>query len=110
ELASLIAPPEQSRVVSGVVVGEVSTGGTLFANALSMAACRAALLEVLTEEAFEHTAALGERMAAGLRHAIARAGLAWSVVQVGGHAYYFFQPTPPPDAAGPPGGHNTDPP
>ena len=74
-----------------MVVGEVSTGGTLFANALSMAAGRAALLEVLTEEAFEHTAALGERMAAGLREAIARAGLGWSVVQVGGHAYYFMQ-------------------
>lgn len=99
EIASLIAPPEQSRVVSGVVVGEVSTGGTLFANALSMAAGRAALLEVLTEEAFEHTAALGERMAAGLREAIARAGLEWSVAQVGGHAYYFFQPTPASDAA-----------
>ena len=83
-----------------MAVGEVSTGGTLFANALSMAAGRAALLEVLTEEAFEHTAALGERMAAGLREAIARAGLGWSVVQVGGHAYYFFQPTPPSDAAG----------
>jgi glutamate-1-semialdehyde 2,1-aminomutase len=100
EIASLIAPPEQSRVVSGVVVGEVSTGGTLFANALAMAAGRAALLEVLTEEAFEHTAALGGRMAAGLREAIARAGLGWSVAQVGGHAYYFFQPTPPSDAAG----------
>lgn len=100
EIASLIAPPEQPRVVSGVALGEVSTGGTLFANALSMAAGRAALLEVLTEEAFEHTAALGERMAAGLREAVARAGLDWSVVQVGGHAYYFFQSTPPSDAAG----------
>ncbi len=99
EIASLIAPPEESRLASGVVVGEVATGGTLFANALSMAAGRAALLEVLTEQAFEHTAALGERMAAGLRESIARAGLGWSVVQVGGHAYYFFQPTPPSDAA-----------
>jgi glutamate-1-semialdehyde 2,1-aminomutase len=99
EIATLIAPPEESRVVSGVVVGEVSTGGTLFANALSMAAGRAALLEVLTEEAFAHTAALGERMAGGLREAIARAGLGWSVVQVGGHAYYFFAPTPPGDGA-----------
>ena len=53
DIASLIAPPEHSRVVQGVVVGEVSTGGTLFANALSMAAGRAALLEVLTEDAFE---------------------------------------------------------
>ena len=100
EIAALIAPPEQSRVVSGVVVGEVSTGGTLFANALSMAAGRAALLEVLTEDAFEHTAALGERMAVGLREAIARAGVGWSVTQVGGHAYYFFEPTRPSDAAG----------
>ena len=55
------------------MVDEVATGGTLFANALSMAAGRAALLEVLTEEAFERTAALGERMAAGLRAAIERA-------------------------------------
>jgi glutamate-1-semialdehyde 2,1-aminomutase len=99
-IAALIAPPEQSRVVSGVVVGEVSTGGTLFATALSMAAGRAALREVLTEAAFAHTAALGERMAAGLRGAIGRAGLGWSVVQAGGHAYYFFAPTPPSDAAG----------
>jgi glutamate-1-semialdehyde 2,1-aminomutase len=100
EIASLIAPAEESRVVSGVTVGEVSTGGTLFANALSMAAGRAALLEVLTEDAFERTAALGERMATGLRQAIDGAGVPWSVTQVGGHAYYYFEPTPPRDAAG----------
>lgn len=100
EIASLIAPPDEHRVVAGVAVGEVSTGGTLFANALSMAAGRAALLEVLTEEAFEHTATLGQRMALGLRDAIARAGLGWSVTQIGGHAYYFFHPIPPSDAAG----------
>ncbi len=58
------------------MVDEVSTGGTLFGNALSMAAGRAALIEVLTPEAFERTAALGERMAAGLRAAIERAGAA----------------------------------
>ena len=54
----------------GVVVDEVSTGGTLFANALSMAAGRAALLDILTEEAFERDHALGEQMATGLRTAI----------------------------------------
>jgi glutamate-1-semialdehyde 2,1-aminomutase len=99
EVASLIAPPEEARVIMGVAVGEVSTGGTLFANALSMAAGRAALLEILTEEAFERTAALGERMAAGLRAAIERAGLGWSVAQFGAHAFYFFEPSPPTDAA-----------
>ena len=81
EIAALIAPPEEARVVSGAFVDEVATGGTLFGNALSMAAGRAALVEVLTEEAFGHPAALGERMAAGLRAAIERAGLSWSVVQ-----------------------------
>ncbi len=99
EIASLIAPPEESRVVSGVVVDEVSTGGTLFANALSMAAGRAALLEVLTEEAFERTASLGKRMAVGLRTAIGSVGLRWSVAQYGAHASYFFVPEPPTDGA-----------
>ena len=70
------------------------------ANALSMAAGRAALLEVLTEEAFEHTAALGERMAAGLRAAIERSALRWSVVHYGSHASYFFVAEPPADGAG----------
>jgi glutamate-1-semialdehyde 2,1-aminomutase len=90
EIASLIAPPEESRTVSGAFVDEVATGGTLFANALSMAAGRAALLEVLTEEAFERTASLGARMAAGLRTAIEGTELRWSVTQYGAHASYFF--------------------
>jgi glutamate-1-semialdehyde aminotransferase len=100
ELASSIAPPEVPRVVSGAFVEEVPTGGTLFANALSMAAGRAALLDVLTEEAFARTASLGERMGAGLREAIADAELPWSVAQYGGHASYFFTPDAPPDGAG----------
>lgn len=95
EIAALIAQPEEARHASGVVVDEVSTGGTLFGNALSMAAGRAALLEVLTEEAFTRTAELGERMGNGLRDAIANAGLPWSVVQYGSHACYFFVPEPP---------------
>ena len=100
EIAALIAPPEEARVVSGAVVDEVATGGTLFGNALSMAAGRAALLEVLTPDAFERTAALGERMGAALRAAIERAALPWSVVQHGAHAFYFFVPEPPIDGAG----------
>jgi glutamate-1-semialdehyde 2,1-aminomutase len=100
EIASLIAPPDEAYRVSGAVTDEVATGGSLFANALSKAAGRAALLDVLTEEAFERTASLGERMAGGLRSAIATAGLRWSVVQEGAHASYFFVPKPPPDGAG----------
>jgi glutamate-1-semialdehyde 2,1-aminomutase len=100
EVAAAIAPPEEARMVSGAFVDEVATGGTLFANALSMAAGRAALLDVLTERAFVKTASLGERMAAGLERAIANAGLRWSVAQYGSHATYFFTPDPPIDGAG----------
>ncbi len=99
QLSSLIAPPEESHVISGAVVAEVATGGTLFANALSMAAGRAALTEVLTADAFERTGELGRRMAAGLRGSIAEAGLPWSVVQEGGHACYFFEPEVPRNGA-----------
>jgi glutamate-1-semialdehyde 2,1-aminomutase len=99
ELASLIAQPEESHVVSGEVVPEVATGGTLFANALSLAAGRAALTEVLTPAAFERTADLGARMAEGLRASIAAASLPWSVVQLGAHACYFFVPTAPRNGA-----------
>ncbi len=99
EVAATIAPPENARVASGAFVEEVPTGGTLFANALSMAAGRAALLEVLTEEAFAHAGRLGERMAAGMRAAIDEAGVPWSVVQHGSHLAYFFVPEPPADGA-----------
>jgi len=100
DVAGAIAPPEEARVVSGAFVNEVPTGGTLFANALSMAAGRAALVDLLTERAFARTATLGERMATGLRSAIGDAGLRWSVVQHGAHASYFFMPDAPVDGAG----------
>ena len=58
---------------------ELASGGTLFGNALSMAAARAALLEVLTDEAYERTAALGARLADGMERIIAEAGPAGGV-------------------------------
>jgi glutamate-1-semialdehyde 2,1-aminomutase len=99
EVAGAIAPPEEARLVSGAFVDEVPTGGTLFANALSMAAGRAALVDVLTEPAFARAAELGEHMAGGLRGAIDAANLQWSVVQHGAHASYFFTPEAPVDGA-----------
>jgi glutamate-1-semialdehyde 2,1-aminomutase len=99
EVAEQLAAPGESYVVSGAVTGELATGGTLFANALSMAAGRAALTEVLTVEAFERTAVLGARLADGVRAAIAAHGLPWSVTHEGSHAYYTFSPDPPHDNA-----------
>jgi glutamate-1-semialdehyde 2,1-aminomutase len=99
EIAAHIAPPDDHHVISGVPIDQVSTGGTLFANAVSMAAGRAALLEILTEDAFARSAELGDRLAGGLRTAIAAAGVRWSVVQSGAHAAYFFTDTPPRNGA-----------
>ncbi len=59
--------------------GELATGGTLFGNGLSMAAARAALTEVLTEETYERTARLGARLADGIEGLAVEAGLPWVV-------------------------------
>jgi len=100
DVAEVLRPPPGGAAVSGIAYDEVATGGTLFANPLSMAAARAALTEVLTPEAFIAAARLGEKLAAGLRAHIDRASLPWSVNAHGSHACYFFSPQPPRDARG----------
>ena len=70
-------------------------GGTLAGNALSLAAVRATLGEVLTEEAFARMLSLGERLADGIAGAILAAGLPWHVTRLGARAEYRFTPQPP---------------
>ncbi|MDX6396762.1 MAG: glutamate-semialdehyde -aminomutase [Gaiellaceae bacterium] len=70
-------------------------GGTLAGNALSLAAVRATLEQVLTEAAFGRMTELGERLAAGIDGAIAAAGLPWHVTRLGCRAEYRFTPHPP---------------
>jgi len=72
----------------------VATGGTLFANPLAMAAARATMLEVLTDDAYAHTQRLGERLAQGMRDAVAAAGLPWFIHHLGPRAGYVFAPEP----------------
>jgi glutamate-1-semialdehyde 2,1-aminomutase len=74
-------------------------GGTLAGNALSLAAARATLAEVLTDEVWERTERLASRFAAGAREAIGRHGAPWHVVQLGCRAEYRFSPQPPRDGA-----------
>ena len=100
DVAAVLRPPAGGAAVSGIAYDEVATGGTLFANALSMAAARAALTQVLTPQAVSAAARLGEVLATGLRARIHRAGLPWSVSAHGAHACYFFSPQPPRDARG----------
>ena len=70
-------------------------GGTLAGNALSLAAARATLAEVLTEEAFARMIALGERFAAGVDEVIAAHGLDWQATRLGCRVEYMFSRTAP---------------
>jgi len=70
-------------------------GGTLSGNALSLAAVRATLESVLTDEAFDSMIALGERFEAGVAGAIAAARLPWSVTRLGCRVEYHFTQEPP---------------
>jgi len=70
-------------------------GGTLAGNALALAAMRATLEHVLTDKAFEHTIALGERFAEGVDGIIKEKDLPWHVTSLGCRAEYWFCPRPP---------------
>ncbi|GAA4582591.1 aspartate aminotransferase family protein [Planotetraspora phitsanulokensis] len=63
-------------------------GGTLAGNALSIAAARATLEEVLTEDAFAYMTTLAARFTDGVAKAIE--GLPWSVTQLGARTEYRF--------------------
>ncbi|MGD9742432.1 MAG: transaminase [Dongiaceae bacterium] len=94
----LIAPP----VVPGAPmesVGGVATGGTLYGNALAMAACRATLEAVLTPENFARTARLGARLADGIDAAFRAAGFPWSAQRLMGRSGFTFAERPPRNAA-----------
>jgi glutamate-1-semialdehyde 2,1-aminomutase len=66
-------------------------GGTLAGNALSLAAARATLEHVLTDEAFGRTIPLAERFTADVERAIDDAALPWHVTQLGCRAEYRFR-------------------
>jgi glutamate-1-semialdehyde 2,1-aminomutase len=70
-------------------------GGTLAGNALSLAAARATLGEVLTAEAFERMSGLRERFVAGVEAALERHAVPWSIVSLGARAEYRFSAEPP---------------
>ncbi|MFI1532845.1 transaminase [Streptomyces anandii] len=70
-------------------------GGTLAGNALSVAATRATLEHVLTDDAFARMAKLCERFEAGVRAGIEAHGLPWSVARLGARTEYrFTDPAP----------------
>ncbi len=79
--------------VSDSDVGGV--GGTLAGYALSLAATRATLGEVLTDAAFARMIPLAERWEAGVNEVLQRRAVPWHVTRLGARAEYHFMPDPP---------------
>ncbi len=85
------------RVVAGTFWHEADiggVGGTLAGNALSLAAMRATLGEVLTDEAFDRMEELAIRFTDGVQGVIDRHELPWHIVRLGCRAEYLFRPNP----------------
>jgi glutamate-1-semialdehyde 2,1-aminomutase len=70
-------------------------GGTLAGNALSVAAMRATLEHVLTDQAFVAMIALAGHLADGLQATIDRHRLPWSLSRLGARSEYRFTSPPP---------------
>ena len=85
---------EQRKGPDGERANLVATGGTIFGNALAMAAARAVMTEILTPEAYAHTQRLGARLALGMRASVEAHGLPWHIHHMGPRSGYTFQPTP----------------
>ena len=85
EVANLI---NADKDADGVDVGGV--GGTLAGNSLSMAAMRATLDEVLTQDAFDRMIALATRYTDQVNAALDEFGVPWSISQLGARAEYRF--------------------
>jgi glutamate-1-semialdehyde aminotransferase len=80
-------------------VGGVATGGTLYGNALAMAACRATLEAVLTPEGFARTASLGAHLADGIEAIFREAGLDWQAQHLMSRSGFTFAPRLPRNAS-----------
>ncbi len=70
-------------------------GGTLAGNALSLAAMRATLEHLLTQENFEKMIPLAARFNDGVSAVIKKHGLPWNVQRLGCRAEYTFCERPP---------------
>jgi glutamate-1-semialdehyde 2,1-aminomutase len=90
EVADAIAKHPEADIID---VGGV--GGTLAGNSLSMAAMRATLGEVLTDDAFAQMEKLCTRYTEQVQSILDKYDVPWSISQVGARAEYrFAKPAP----------------
>jgi glutamate-1-semialdehyde 2,1-aminomutase len=72
------------------IIDTGGVGGTLAGNALSLAAMRATLTQVLTQENFDRMIDLGSRWSDGVDASIDEFDLPWSVNRLGARGEYMF--------------------
>jgi glutamate-1-semialdehyde 2,1-aminomutase len=87
-----------ARIQASVELEDIDVGGiggTLAGNALSLAAVRATLTEVLTDDVFVRMSQLAQRWSDGVEQALAETGTPWHVTRLGCRAEYAFAPQPP---------------
>lgn len=81
-----------AQVMALIADGRYEQVGTFNGNPLAMAATRATLSEVLTDQAYAHLDALALRLRTALDGVIDRHGLGWHVVTVGAKGCVTFRP------------------
>jgi len=84
-----------ARMVELEIIDTGGIGGTLAGNALSLAAMRATLTQVLTQENFDHMIDLGTRWSDGVDAAIKEFDLQWTCNRLGARGEYMFGKTAP---------------
>jgi glutamate-1-semialdehyde 2,1-aminomutase len=89
ELAGRFARKPVVREDTGMI------GGTLAGNALSLAAAKATLKQVLTDDAFTRMVQLATLYVRGMRDIIATHQLPWHITQLGARAEFRFCSEPP---------------
>lgn len=92
------SPEVAARIAASTAVEDSDiggVGGTLAGYALSLAATRATLGEVLTDDAFERMIPLAVRWEAGVSAVLVAHEVPWHVTRLGARAEYHFMPEPP---------------
>ena len=95
-LSGELAERVLAAVARGADIADVGgVGGTLAGNAMSLAAMRAVLGEVLTDDVFGPMEELSSEFARGVQATIDRYGVPWSISQLGARCEYrFANPAP----------------
>ena len=82
-------------MTSREIIDTGGIGSTLAGNSLSLAAMRATLMQVLTDEAFAKMVPLGNRWCDGVDAAIKEFNLPWHCSRLGARGEYLFQSSAP---------------